>query len=365
MFWRLCVPLAIVFATACSANRDAPDETSAPLSADESLVVRSGVAKTNGLALRARATNDSKRLAWIPAFGEVVPLETFEAPSADYDETEDPLLPSDDEETLGEESAADDEEDEDEEIDLEYDEHTESATSDASGTDAIDPDDLDPDTSVDEEEADAEPSYVRKGPWQKVSYLHPVRKQELVGWVRRDALKVVRQKSKPKFGYNLLLPWQGGSRTRVNVAPNRPQHHKGLSRWAFDFDLDWGTPVVAAHAGRVKRVRRSSSVGGCDPAYATRANYVAIDRGDGIETLYVHLKNVRVKKNQFVKRGQQIGVVGATGYVCGSHLHFQVQEPGKENRSIRRGRFWDSGLPWEPRVGTNPQSRNAKAFGLP
>jgi len=53
-------------------------------------------------------------------------------------------------------------------------------------------------------------------------------------------------------------------------------------------------------------------------------NAVLIDHGCGVQTLYGHMSSLMVKPGDTVKRGQQIGVSGATGLAGGDHLHFTV-----------------------------------------
>jgi murein DD-endopeptidase MepM/ murein hydrolase activator NlpD len=42
-------------------------------------------------------------------------------------------------------------------------------------------------------------------------------------------------------------------------------------------------------------------------------------------TGYFHLSRLDVQVGQDVTQGQQLGLVGSTGYVTGPHLHFEVR----------------------------------------
>jgi murein DD-endopeptidase MepM/ murein hydrolase activator NlpD len=61
-------------------------------------------------------------------------------------------------------------------------------------------------------------------------------------------------------------------------------------------------------------------------------NMTVIDHGtiDGrhITTFYGHQSRFLVKEGQRVKKGDVIGVIGATGYATGPHLHFEVRDDG-------------------------------------
>ncbi len=89
--------------------------------------------------------------------------------------------------------------------------------------------------------------------------------------------------------------------------------HKGL-----DISAPSGKPVLACAEGRViftgsrKKLRRYG-------------NTVLIDHGKGVYTYYAHLKDILVKKNQLVRRGQSIARVGNTGRSTGPHLHLEVR----------------------------------------
>lgn len=80
-----------------------------------------------------------------------------------------------------------------------------------------------------------------------------------------------------------------------------------------------GTAIIAANSGTVSRVIWSNYGYG---------NYVMIDHGGGIQTLYAHCSNIYVSKGQYVSRGQTIAAVGTTGNSTGPHLHFEVRING-------------------------------------
>jgi murein DD-endopeptidase MepM/ murein hydrolase activator NlpD len=104
-------------------------------------------------------------------------------------------------------------------------------------------------------------------------------------------------------------PGQGfGARRIINGKPRMP--HSGV-----DFGAERGTPVVASNRGRVALVG--------DFFFAGRL--VVLDHGLGLYTLYFHLDRADVPEGAIVERGEQVGVVGATGRATGPHLHWAAQ----------------------------------------
>lgn len=85
-----------------------------------------------------------------------------------------------------------------------------------------------------------------------------------------------------------------------------------------DIACPTGTDVYAANDGKVILAERHSQYG----------NYIIIDHGGKIATLYAHNSKLLVKVGQEVKRGQVIAKSGNTGMSTGPHLHFEVRENG-------------------------------------
>jgi len=90
-------------------------------------------------------------------------------------------------------------------------------------------------------------------------------------------------------------------------------YHRGL-----DFAAPSGTPVYAADGGTVTTVGYNSA----------RGNYIIVNHGNGLQTLYQHLSASYVSAGTSVSRGQNIGAVGSTGISSGAHLHFEVHVNG-------------------------------------
>jgi len=92
--------------------------------------------------------------------------------------------------------------------------------------------------------------------------------------------------------------------------------------WHTGIDIDWrsGLAIWAADGGTVSQV-----IWGWGGGYG---NHIIIDHGNGFQTLYAHLSDIWVSPGQFVGQGQQIGVMGSTGWSTGTHLHFEIRVNG-------------------------------------
>ena len=105
------------------------------------------------------------------------------------------------------------------------------------------------------------------------------------------------------FGYDA---WRGGNHYGIDVG------NAGIA----------GTNVYAAQSGTVIT---AYSDGGWHGGYG---NYVVVDHGGGISTLYAHCSSTVVYEGQTVNKGDVLGYVGMTGWATGNHLHFEVRVNG-------------------------------------
>ena len=90
----------------------------------------------------------------------------------------------------------------------------------------------------------------------------------------------------------------------------------------------YGATIMAAADGKV--IKAYKPYNGRNTGGTGYGNYVIIDHGNGVTTLYGHCKNVYVSAGQTVSRGQRIATVGSTGSSTGPHLHFEVRINGSQ-----------------------------------
>lgn len=101
-----------------------------------------------------------------------------------------------------------------------------------------------------------------------------------------------------------------GSEWFFDTKPESSEVHSGA-----DYALAPGTPVTAVADGTVALAEDLFFTG----------NAVFVDHGDGLVSMYFHLSELKVRAGQDVKKGEVVGLVGATGRVTGPHLHVGVR----------------------------------------
>jgi len=133
------------------------------------------------------------------------------------------------------------------------------------------------------------------------------------------------------------------------ASPVRHAHHahhaaaRKLTR-SNVLDFSWPahgtitTPFTPYHHGLDIGMLRSLDVTAAAPGKVASVGYVTGFEGYGqivliqvtpaVVTLYAHLASYRVHPGEEVRRGEQLGIAGCTGYCTGVHLHFEVRENG-------------------------------------
>ncbi|MDP2039086.1 MAG: M23 family metallopeptidase [Ignavibacteria bacterium] len=91
----------------------------------------------------------------------------------------------------------------------------------------------------------------------------------------------------------------------------KKKDHNGI-----DFGGDEGDSVYAVSDGIVRLAGEKFYYNG---------NFVLLDHGQGLSSVYLHLSKLHVKNNQNVKKGELIGEIGSTGRSTGPHLHLGIQ----------------------------------------
>jgi len=97
---------------------------------------------------------------------------------------------------------------------------------------------------------------------------------------------------------------------------------KSQMHWGIDVSTNEGNPIYATADGIVIKVQKDKYLG----------NNVTISHGNGITTVYGHMKDTKtsvVHEGESVKRGDIIGYVGQTGKAVGPHVHYEVHKDGK------------------------------------
>lgn len=115
-------------------------------------------------------------------------------------------------------------------------------------------------------------------------------------------------------------PVQGNFRFTSGFGGRNDPFGRGRrSHTGTDFAAPRGTPIVASGDGVVVKAGWQNGYG----------QAVVVRHGMGIESLYGHMSQIKVKVGQTVSRGDRIGDMGSTGRSTGNHLHYEVRVDGR------------------------------------
>lgn len=118
-----------------------------------------------------------------------------------------------------------------------------------------------------------------------------------------------------------MFKWPCPSYTRISDDYGDRLHPiLGIHKFHNGIDLaaSSGAPILAAYDGKVVAADYNASMG----------NYIMINHGDSLYTIYMHASALYVSTGETVTRGQKIAGVGTTGRSTGNHLHFGVRRNG-------------------------------------
>ena len=103
-----------------------------------------------------------------------------------------------------------------------------------------------------------------------------------------------------------------------------PGGQEGAFHAGIDIPAGQGTAITAAAAGTVIKAEFD----------ADKGNYIILDHGNGMETVYAQCLRLAVEVGDTVEAGEEIAAVGSTGKSTGPHLCFQVWQDGEAQNPV-------------------------------
>lgn len=138
----------------------------------------------------------------------------------------------------------------------------------------------------------------------------------------RKAAEAAGQQYKTTNLGNISFIWPCPSSSRITSGfggRSSPTEGASSNHQGIDIGASTGANIVAAASGTVVIATYSYSAG----------NYIMINHGGGVYTVYMHCSKLLVSEGAQVKQGQTIAKVGSTGYSTGPHLHFGIRSGGQ------------------------------------
>lgn len=109
----------------------------------------------------------------------------------------------------------------------------------------------------------------------------------------------------------LVFAWPVRGRVSSRYGWRGGHQHEGI-----DIPARKGTPIRAAEAGRV--IHSGGGLG-------DYGRVVILKHAGRYQTIYAHNRKNRVRKGDFVEKGDVIAEVGTSGNADGPHVHFEVR----------------------------------------
>lgn len=107
------------------------------------------------------------------------------------------------------------------------------------------------------------------------------------------------------------------------------RYHNGKRTGAYHRGVD-----IRAPQGQVVRAITGGTVG-ISRMYRLHGGTVGVDHGQGVTSVYIHMSKLLVKEGDRVEKGDSLGLVGATGFATGPHLHWGLYVNGLPVNSVQ------------------------------
>lgn len=143
---------------------------------------------------------------------------------------------------------------------------------------------------------------------------------EEYNFLRSANISRLARRANPLFQSNMMPGiWPVDGRLMSHFG-NRSDPFSGMGAFhsGVDISAPSGTPIKASADGVVTSAEWAGAYG----------RLVVLDHGNGLQTWYAHMSRFDVVAGQWVKRGEIVGRVGATGRATSAHLHYEVRRGG-------------------------------------
>jgi murein DD-endopeptidase MepM/ murein hydrolase activator NlpD len=144
--------------------------------------------------------------------------------------------------------------------------------------------------------------------------------------------KLFRHDSKKGYWKGVFI-WPAQGRTTGTFGDKRIYTNGNLKSWHKGIDIagKMGDPVVAPNDGMVIYAGSLKAHG----------NTIVIDHGHNVISVMIHLNKVLAKKDQFVKKGKKIAILGTSGISTGPHVHWGLSV---NNKRVNPAQWVDNDL---------------------
>ncbi len=135
------------------------------------------------------------------------------------------------------------------------------------------------------------------------------------------------------------VSWPSATYRYGDYFPDTEIVHTGI-----DIIAPLGTPILAAASGKVvwagEGISKTTSPSDDPYGLAVAIKHDFGSNGRQIQTVYAHMNRVDVTLGQQVEMGDQLGIVGTTGFTTGPHLHFEVRMEDGDFFVTRNPELW-------------------------